>query len=249
MKLTKRERIMLIVLAAVAIVALSYYLLFRPQLAKIETLNAELAGYDQRIADVESELQTGGNLDAELEAARQRISERTKRFYPEDLQDQLILTLDDLLTRNGLVSNAYTFGRLTVKDVAQAAPAGDANSANASAFLAKDLTSQYNQLPSVAAQMEAQSPVDNNEVVTGAIVPTGTGSGQGGTVQSMNVSLQVSGTYDGLLQFMRDVEGQQKAIVVNSLQVNKDEAGQAMATMSLDFFAVPKLFGTDVAGN
>lgn len=235
MKLSTREKLMLVVLAAVALIVASYYFLFQPQIDKIQALKAEDANNKAMMEAMQRELESGGQLDAQVNELNAKLAEKTRQFYPEALQDKLILAFDEILARTGTTSDSYTFGPLTASQAAapQTAETQAQSSAQSRSPTANDIAAQYNQILGIADGQPAAQPVADQSAAQKPDTQ----------VQYMNVSLKISGTYDGVMNFIKELEASNKAIRINDLNITMSDTGMATGSISVDFYTLPLILG------
>ncbi len=230
MKMTAREKIMVLTLLVFAFIALSYFYLYKPQMAKISQLENEKAAILAVIQSLDTELQSGSNLENDVLDITTKVAEKTKHFFPEQLQDKLIFLFDDILAKTDTVSDSYTFSPLILSLApASAVPAVNQSAGAAAISSARDLAAQYNMVTGGIEPVAAEVP---SETATG----NATDAAQ---VMYMNVKLQISGSYDGVINFIKELESLNKAIRVNDLSITKDEAGMAAGSISVDFYTLP----------
>jgi len=256
MRLSQREKLLLMILGAVAFLALSYYFIFKPQMERIVGLAIEDAKIRLEAQQVKNELILGKQLDSEMDTLGKLLGEKTKRFYPAILQDRLTILLDGVIRKTQIKVAGITFGQPAVAPIAGAAPQAQAPAAAAVASPFKLLTEQYKN-PTAVADLQALL----QKAATAAGNPQGSnpqeqanpqGAQQGNAVQgvgcpleSMPVTLQISGTYDQVMSFVKEIEGLHRSILFRNVTLATDPQGLLTGSLEMDIYAMPKLTEQD----
>lgn len=220
MRLTKREKILIIVL----LFTLAGYLLFQyvitPQLAQLSSLKANvenwkekkqalsviddtIAKYDQQKEELDTKIQTIGN----------------SYFSSLDMQEESIIVLNDLLLNTGLKDADISFDELA------------------------DGNSSANAGQSQASQSQAsQSQTDQAQASQSQ-----TGQAQTGPIRVQNVQLSFEGSYQAVWNELRAIWNFKKAIHVDSLSMSQSDASTEPLTGEIDlsFYDLSKI--TDVS--
>ena len=109
MKMTSRERVMIIFLLIAAVLAGSYYLVLTPQMEKIDNLKADQEDLSIQVNSVTAELASIARLRQGVDDMVDQIEAETENFFPSILTEKLLIVLNDLIIQNGLVVNSADF--------------------------------------------------------------------------------------------------------------------------------------------
>jgi len=233
MKLNPRERIMLITLAILAVLAVSYFILLKPQLDKIDNLKIEKMTVEDEIKAIDLELSSGNDLDKQMEDLSLQIQEMTKVFYPEILKDKIIITLDELVVSSKVDNTSTTYGKTAVEDIKLISTSGT----EAINYL-KDLVRQYRVIRPVEGQPE-EAPVDT-------VIPNSEITPEMKRLEAISTKLTLKGTYEELVNFIKGIEALERTIIIpNLVIISNDEDDQLIANMEIIFYALPKIYEQD----
>jgi type IV pilus assembly protein PilO len=225
MKLTIREKIMLAILGFAVVIAAEVYFLFMPQLDKIKALKQEQIKTIIEVQRVRSEIALLDKLQKDCDALFIKVNENTTRFYPEILQDKIIVILDDLFKTSELKANSTSFAVTAIAPL-------EATKADAlKSFLFKELVDQYKKLVGESITSKA-----DNAAETKTEIPAGIDS-----VESMAVTAQYTGSYERLVQFIKSLEALNRNIVITGLTMQADNDGALTGSLQMIFYALPKI--------
>lgn len=259
MKLTFREKIMLMVLGGIAVIALFYYFLVTPQLDKLVQLGVERQAVRQEVQRVEAQIASMDSIKQQYETLNTRIAEKTTRFFPTILQDKLITVLQDLLDRTAVKAEGANFALL------EAVPLETPKTEHEKQSPAGQLVTQYQQLngntagaktqqEKEPAAQETQQTQETQDAQTGQTAQEAQNT-QTQTLaqtqeplsldQGLTVTIQFTASYEQLMSFIKSLEALDRTILVKNLSVTKTEDGTLNGTILVDFYALPKITEQD----
>lgn len=250
MKLSSRERIMLYVLAVLAILAIGYFLFIKPQLDKVDTMKIDEDALNVQIQSLDSELALSDQLDTDIEDIKVKIDEMTKPFYPEILKDKIMLILEDLIVKSGIESTAINYGSILVNVVKLDLAAASEEEI----YSIKTYADNYKSIMNIEDQTgtEAQPAEEATSDVPA----------EERKLESFTVKLQIESTYEQLINFIKEVEALDKTIVVTSVITvtgstatteeeeavvteEEEEEDKIVATVEIVFYAITKITDQD----
>lgn len=234
MNMTNREKTLVIFLLVAAILAGGYFLVAKPQMRKVDTLQADQEDLRIQVRTVEAQISSLANLRAGVDEMVAKIGEDTTEYFPSILTEKLLLVLDDLFVKNGLVVGDATF---TAPGPVQAANTGaSGGAASTGALSLGEIRDRLN-----ALENDEPAPTPTPAVpVDPAAVQQSLGS-----LTGMTVTLNVSAPYESLTGFLGGLESLKRSLAVTSLALERQEDGTVGGTLSLVFYALPKLAGDD----
>jgi len=109
MKISKRERNLLIILLCIGLGYVYYTFLYVPQREDIEALKTERNLKRQEYTRMEDILRTEGNIDLELRGARDNIRVMARDYFGDIDQEEAIVVLSDLARESRLIFNRMSF--------------------------------------------------------------------------------------------------------------------------------------------
>ncbi len=257
MNLTKREQIMLSVLLIIAIVAGGYYLLLKPMLAQMLELKSMQAQLQSDYQQITSEIDNLANLQADADNQMKALGVRTQPYYPSIIQEQIILTLNQLYLDSEITVSNESFMLDYLEDYGSYSNpeiAGDTQPALSEAVKA------YAALGSEkAAETPEEIPAEPNEDEQKQY------EANVSSIDSMSVTIEFSAPYSNIIGFIQSIENLNRKIQINYIdliapedaQPVLDEAGNVIEAAPVDnalsgsielvFHSIPKLSEQDQA--
>lgn len=116
-RLSKREKILLIIFTFIFILWLSYILLLKPQAIKIESLEMKKTLLDNELININHILEDEIENREELSNVNSDIRNIGNRYFPSLDQAQIIYYLEDIFLGNHLNIKNLTFGEKEVSDI------------------------------------------------------------------------------------------------------------------------------------
>lgn len=232
MKLTYREKILLVILGFIAIIALEYYLIFQPQLNKIQNLLLDQRNCRMEVQRVKAEISPDNTIHKDFEVMNTRIEEKTVRFFPVVLQDKIIVVLDGILGKIPVKADSMNFTVIDVKPVERR------KAATKKQFPVRDLVDEYKMLSdednsavetNKAAEAVKSVQPDNNQLLA----------------ENMEIDIQFESSYAQLMSFIKEIEAMNRTIVIKRLNVTKGQGDVLKGNVQLEFFALPKIHEQD----
>lgn len=240
MKLSKRERILLIALAGIAFITAFYFLLLAPQMetlkevrAQQDTVRVEYQHFQEMMNPAHPIYNTYKEMD-------NRVKNLAAPYFPELIQEKIITILDGYFTAAGIQPESIAFDDKAVAQVPDA-ESGEPIKAD----ILAELKAQYEGADSpkasdkgteipVQPEAEAPAPTQENEVT-----PLD-------SITQMGVNITFSGTYGNITKFIKALEADKRRIMVNAISAVRAQDNRISVSINLSFIAVPKLHKTDM---
>lgn len=228
MKISKKEKLLLIMLVTILLSVIYYqavYVSQREQLAQLEVDKQEIkARYDQ----VMETISTLEQRQERIEQSYLNISEESKEFYPTLVQEQLIIELDQLLTEHLIEANiSFTQGSVAVVEAINSSEMTNVQSS------LQPLVDQYSYYSEQSS--ETTTLPEGNDVVSSSQT----------TVEQMKISISFNATYANLKSFIQQLEQYERQIVITNLSVTPGLDDAVSGSMSLEVYAFPKFKDVD----
>lgn len=242
MKLSIREKIMLIVLGIAALLAGFYYLILEPQLNEIQRLAAEKNDITLQVEAVKAQEKTIEKFKLEMENLISKINEDTKTFYPAILQDRLIILLDNLVKEADVYAGSQTFSRITIGGFQPLPVSMDV------VYPLKELTEEYNGIDNKAdivgsgLNEDTQSEQQQDSTTSkGATVPNPEGQASE-SIESMSISMELECSFEKLMKLIKALEGLERNIVIENISASSTKQGEDLTVaINIKFYALPKI--------
>lgn len=108
----EKEKYLLGILGAVLLSVLYYQFVYTPQINKYEELNISKNEKQQEYEDIMNTINKMDEQKGKAKGLTQIISEKSSMFYPEIIQEYIILEVDKLLADSGLLGT-ISFSEIT----------------------------------------------------------------------------------------------------------------------------------------
>lgn len=228
MKISKSEKLLLSLLICV-LVGIGYYdIIFKMETSKISELKAERDTQSSRLDNIKSQIARAGTLSKTTKELNEKVQSRVGRIYPVLNQDKLILELDSIYKSSNVEGN------ITFQDTTNSNSTNNSSSGSSTNSQSKqDNTKQI---------AELQKLVDkyNSQILTGKSSAQVSAS----TVNSMKANITFSGSYDGVMTFLKNIEGNEKLIAISGLTLSSG-GSLINGTATLEFYSIPKFADMD----
>lgn len=238
MKVSKREKIMLLVLVLI-LAGVAYYMFFvKKHRAEMEELQSNLELERERKSVMQMVLLQSKKLDLEIEEMEKEIKNLSKDKYASFVQENQTVLVRRLSRDTGLKIKSMTFEEtsMTMDEVSPGytqKKQEEAEKAAAEANAGVNVTSSTDAEPAGdgtdAASQEQAPPTEPED------------SGPPKEVDSLSVVVDFDGTYEQVDAYLKKIAGYEKKIVVSNLSFNSQVEGKQDGTMTIRFFAIRDL--------
>ncbi|EOU1570967.1 hypothetical protein ACHM17_05475 [Clostridium perfringens] len=226
MKINKREKTLLFVLA-LGVVGFGYYkVVWDYQYNKLKDLKSkELKVKEEYNHDVKMVNSTEPNKE-EINIFNSEIQNLTSGFYSNISQPNIILEL------NNLMNDANVKGTMSFSEI-KTMPVMDKQDGDSSSKSEDDenpnqiqgIVNDYNNI------IDKKKNEDNKDKKQEEIY----------NLSQMTVSLSVNGTYDNVMKFMKSIEENPKHINILNFNLSAQTDGNVSANMNIQLVAIPKI--------
>ncbi|MGL4338362.1 MAG: GspMb/PilO family protein [Turicibacter sp.] len=227
MKISKKEKLLLVMLVALLLGVVYYQFIYTKQNEKIAGLEVERSEVQTRYNEIMETIQTLDQRQEKINIYQTTIQTNSQPFYPTLVQENLILELDKFLTDNKIEGN-ISFTQITTAAVE---PFASGEVAKPQSSL-KPLMDEYNNFTGSQPNETA-----NGE---GAVAQTSST-----TVEQVKVSISFNATYDNLKAFIRQLETYERQIVITNMSVTPGINDVVSGSMNLELYAFPKFETVD----
>ncbi len=231
MKLSKREKTMLIVLAAILVLGGAYYLLLKPQMEKLDHLNDERDSLIMSLQSVESELVKNKKVDEKFELLYNKIEEKTRPFYPEILQDRIILIINALIAESEIDSSSLVFSDIKI------IPFETGVDEPISLIPLQEVVNRYYDIADENKDISDKTASAKGTPAKDASA----GENNPRIIPVMSATIQYQGTFEHITDFIKNTEALERTIVINNFSISIQEENTLNGSIQLDFYALPKI--------
>lgn len=202
MNVSHREKIMLLALLLVAFIAAGYYFVFIPVMDKSDSLILQQADFQAQADEIQIQLAALPGIEDEVQSLESSLAELSARYYPEILQEKLILQVDDFIKQSGIVASVYSYSSQQGVTITNYTTAEQPTSEQQTAVSDQQSNNSESSQPEVD-----ESTTSGIQSVESTIADAGV----------FKVDMQFSGTYEQLRKFVTLIENSGKAIKLNNL--------------------------------
>lgn len=249
MKISKKEQILLGLLAAVFIVALYYQFVYVKQVEKIESLKVEKQEVQEKYDIIMETMKTLEERKGKIKIYNAGITDKMKLYYPAIIQEYIILEIDKMLQESG-INGTISFSQITAATVDVVAP----TTVNKVESSLQNIVDEYNKYfkdeknDEVTESKEVESSEnkeDNVEVVDEAVIEEKTVTYTDATTEQVIINLNFTGTYENLKKFLDIVDSQEKKLVITNITLSQANDQNVSGSLSIEFYGIPKLNNED----
>lgn len=250
---------MLGVLGAVLIGLGYYYLVYVKQVAKVEELNVKKVEVQQRYDTIMETIKTMDKRKGKIKVFNAGIQDKSKLYYEEIIQENIILEIDKLINDSGISGNVsftpITVGQVEVVNVqpnikgeSSLKPIVDEyenhlNGESSNSEVKQQETEKVEGTDGVSETEESTKDAAKEEVV---VSDSPVVAASGTTVEQLKVNMSFTSTYEELKKFLDLVDSESKKLVVSNLSLTQSKEQEISGSLTLEFYGIPKIAVADV---
>ncbi|OSA88477.1 UNVERIFIED_ORG: pilus assembly protein PilO [Clostridium botulinum] len=247
MKISKKERIMLCILAIVIVGFIYYQFIYLNQTSRIKDKSKTKNELEQKYNKTIETINSLESRKSDIKVLNTKVSDKSTSFYPTISQEHLILELDKLLKDSGL-EGGFIFNKIEVTGV----PKTEKSQEDLKESTITEMTEKYNN--EVNDTIEDNNSSSNNESAKGNSEESSNSNGASSAnentpnenkkdVEQIKLELNFSGSYASLDSFLNSVRNYERKIVVNSITITQKTIDEVTGTIGLEVYAMPKVDG------
>ncbi len=230
MKVTKREKILLIVLSIILLGFLYNEFVLTKQKEKISALRVQRDDYSKKISEIQAKIDSKGKKQAEIKVLNSKIIDKTRRLFPSIEQERIIIMLDKMFENSKLQGDVLSFSEISDDNLT----AEKKNDVVLDTELNK-LVKQYNNIELdkkiIEKQTDPKGTEGSSEENKNTAIPS---------TKKMQVTVSFKGNYFRFISFIKQVESFEKKIIINKINLTAAEDNAISGNVILDFHAIPK---------
>lgn len=222
LKLTNREKILLIIAAICLVSAILYYLVIKPQLDTVDRLEEQAKKYSQTIADIKTKTDPNNIVYKEYQDLNEKTQKLLFKYYPAIIQENIILLLDEKLKKANVEVVSMAFSEPALADLKQSG---------------SEQLSQISELDDLVKQLysnktaKSKKEESNNSKVAKPI-----------KVEKMTAALSLQGSYSQIYSFIKEIELENRSIIFSNINIINNFNNILTCDLTLDFYSIPKPF-------
>lgn len=228
MKISKREKILLIILAFIVTLGGYYKYVFLQQRDKLNKLLEEKDQCTKKVENIKKQSVLIKQKEFDIKVLNSKIGDKTALLFPKLEEEKLIVELDSIIDKSNLKANSLNFTEVYIKPVDEKKEKQEKKEVKNPL---KDLADEYNGV---------KIPKDNKKSAN-----TNDKKEESSNAENMAISINFKGNYGDVISFMKALEVYSKKIVLTDLKLSQDAAGGVLGSTTLQFYAIPKLGDED----
>ncbi len=234
MKINQREKYLLAITGCVLIAIVYYQFVYVSQVEKIAQQEVELQDMQIRYEEVMQNIATLEERQEKIKGLSARINDITYDYYPELIQEKLILELNEFIQESDL-NATLTFSQLS----ASAVESLNAPGAKIPQSSLKPYVDRYEELIN-GEDATLEEDVDPSEELEDLLLSLV-------TAQVLNVGVTFTGAYENVKAFIDEIQTYRYNVVMTDLALSPQTKSDVAGSMTLEFYGVPKLSVQDQA--
>lgn len=234
-KITNREKIMLIILAVFIVLGLYYNFIYFRQINKIKDLNVEKQGYKTKIDELQKDKVLNVKIKKDIKICNAKIYEAVKEFFPSIIEEKIIVILDDMINKNNIQCDSVSITGASDEKVVEK-KSNDKKKENA-------LDAMVNQYKNIDGVLDNSAKKENNKENN-----KDNKNEANQEAKKISIAIAFKGTHDDVMKFIDEIKGFYKRIIIKNLNITA-EGDNLTGNMVLDFYAVPKFEEEDIDYN
>ncbi|WP_315078219.1 pilus assembly protein PilO [uncultured Clostridium sp.] len=245
MKISKKEKMMLSMLAIVFVGFIYYQFIYLNQTSKISEKTKSKNELEQKYNNTMETINSLEDRKSEIKILNTKVSDKSDSFYPTISQEHLILELDKLLKDSGL-EGGFIFNKIEVAEV----PKTEKSQENLKESTITQMTEKYNDevndvIENNESSSKNESSKSNSSEVSNSkessISDNGNSNENKRDVEQVKLELNFSGSYVALDTFLNSIRNYERKIVVNTITISQKTIDEITGTIGLEVYAMPKV--------
>ncbi len=235
MKVSKREKFLLGVLALIIICTAYYKLVYERQYAKLQEIKQEESELNKKYNEMLSNINTITKNKSDIKILKDSIGSKSMLLYPKIYQDRIIIELNKLLNDAG-IKGSLTFSEVTVSPI--------------EAYFSE--VADTKEQPSLEQVVEESNKEKTKEDVEEKLEETkdlgeeqatksDKGESTGNKVEQIKVSVSFNGTYKNVAKFVKLISEYERILAMPNINITASGNDEVSGTLDLEFYSIPKI--------
>jgi len=240
LKTTERDKKLLAVFGVFALIVSSYYFLYQPMSAKIDTLQIEKAKVDVQVLAATTDLKNEPQILKDYTTILDKVNINTSPFFPkvDPYTDRYILLLEKAVKASGATSNKISFSDPVVGAVPQ--PVQDKR-LQLPSYPLQDLGKKINSANPNANTQNASTSQAAKQATAAVANPATDKALPADALLRLPTTLEIKGSYQQLRVLITNLETLKRAVAIEGVDMNTSDDGSVIAKFTLSFYALEKV--------
>ena len=226
MKISKKEKYMLLVLISLLIIFLYHNFVYVKQSTILKAKKEEAMQIEEKYNKAMNDIQNLSLKEEELADLKNKVNDKAQILYPEIIQEKIILEIDKLLKENSITGN-IGFSPIAVAPVERMVIEDTLNEESS----LKDLVDKYD---NKEQNMSSEDSTNSSEATDSQL-----------TIQQLKITITFTSTYENLKKFIKAIEDYERKLVITNIAISSKSDKEISGSFNLEFYSVPKLSGQD----
>lgn len=254
MKISKKERIMLLVLGMFAIGILYYQFGYTTLVKKVEEKTAMKNEIEQKYNKAMDTINSMESQNSKVKMLNAKIADESLPFYPTISQEHIILELDKLIEDSGL-EGGMTFEATEVKGVEslkksekdkgleESSLQGDADIYNYKYGKLKEDKATESKKNNAETSNENEQDSKKSEDNSTLKSKKENKSDKENTVTQIKVNVDFNGSYEDVVKFLKALGEYKKKIPVCTINISEKNLDEIKGSVNMIIYSIPKIDG------
>lgn len=225
MKISKKEKLLLIMLVAILGSVVYYQFVHTKQKEELVALEQQYQEVQSRYNEIIETISTLEKRQKQINLSYSGILENSKQYYPNLIQEKLILEIDQLLKEN-LISANISFTEVTTEGV----EAFQGASSQRTASSIQSLIDQYGTSATISEASGGSEETPDSSIAT---------------VEQMKLAVSFNTTYEALKSFLYQAQEYERQLVITNITITPGLNDSVSGSFNLELYAFPKFEGVD----
>ena len=235
MKLSKREKILVILLAFFLVGVAYYELVFIKQRERVENLKTEKESVEGTYNNMVTSIKNMEKNDTNIKICKESIEAKSMKLYPKLYQDKIIIEINDLLDK-AEIKGSLSFSEVTVANIAK--------------YFGEEAEKEE-----VKGEPSLKEPADelrklNDEGKDSNNTDSNKGEKTDISVESlfveqMQVGVDFTGSYENATKFIKLLSDYARLIALPNVALTSTGDDQVAGNVNLEFYSIPKFTDED----
>ncbi|NLK95214.1 MAG: hypothetical protein GX275_08495 [Clostridiales bacterium] len=239
MKISRRDKNLLLVFAIVCILFCYFYFIFTGQRDDVNEKVSKRDALETEYNTAKSEIETLETRKTQVNELTAQAVDKASGFYPKILQYKLTSEINKLLVDNK-ISGSIAFNEREIKGVEDLTPKTTIEgSTTFKPYVDTVKDPDNSNSNNISNNVTANNTVENDASSSTDVNLTAQ------TCEQMKAVISFTGTDEAMMNFMKALEAYDRRIVISEFTARPKNATEIIGAMKLEFFAIPKVTDID----
>ncbi|MCT4595180.1 MAG: hypothetical protein N4A57_13060 [Anaeromicrobium sp.] len=227
MKLTKREKTLLICLGVILLLGGYYQFVLGPQMRNVAQLKSDVQAYRDEVNKTKIEISPNSKIHKNFKIMNSKIAVVSERLFPKIIQEKIITILDEMIDASQIEILSMEFSEEELKEMEK-----KKEETKEEDHVLRDLVLEYHGKSSEDGEDLVEDKNPQDEEVENKLEKT-------------TITISYEGSYDEIMAFVENIESSPRKIIIKSLILTQLEEGPMAGNIVLDFYGLPKIHVQD----